>query len=118
MRSDDFYKDLPILNRFLDVTNVTHYREIPDDWDIAVSDIVNSTKAIEEGKYKEVNTTGASIINSTLDLCKPLEIPYLFGGDGAIVCAPESQNKKIEKLLFLHKLRVKKDYKTYPANTT
>ncbi len=110
MHSDDFYKDLPILNRFLDVTNIAHYREIPDEWDIAVSDIVNSTKAIQEGKYKEVNTTGASIINSALDLCKPLEIPYLFGGDGAILCAPKSQNQKIEKILFLHKNHAKQKY--------
>lgn len=110
MQSDDFYKDLPILNRFLDVTNIAHYREIPDNWDVAVSDIVNSTKEIQEGKYKEVNTTGASIINSALDLCKPLEVPYLFGGDGAILCTPNSQNNKIEKLLFLHKRHSKEKY--------
>ena len=39
---------------------------IPNDWLMIVTDIIGSTKAIESGRYKEVNTLGAA---STLPAC-------------------------------------------------
>ncbi|KAF0138287.1 MAG: hypothetical protein FD122_3825, partial [Stygiobacter sp.] len=50
----------------------------------------NSTKAIERGEYKEVNLIGASTIIAILNLKKSFSLPFIFGGDGAVICIPES----------------------------
>jgi hypothetical protein len=51
--------------------------------------VVNSTIAIEEGRYKNVNTVGVSVIAAVRNAVRPLEVPYVFGGDGALVCVPD-----------------------------
>ena len=40
----------------------TSYRPIPDDWTIGFADVIGSTKAIKEGRYKAVNMVGAGVI--------------------------------------------------------
>lgn len=55
-----------------------------------VTDVIGSTKAIEAGRYKHVNGVGVASIVALLNALKPLKIPYVFGGDGATTCIPES----------------------------
>ena len=57
-----FFEALPVLRRFEDTTDPTNYLPLPDDWYIAITDVRNSTIAIEEGRYKEVNAMGAIAI--------------------------------------------------------
>ena len=54
MNSAPFYRTLPVADAFIDVTETTRYRPLPSDWHVAVADIVDSTGAIERGKYREV----------------------------------------------------------------
>ena len=55
----------------------------PDDWHIGVSDVTNSTRAIEEGRYKAVNVAGAATISAVANALQG-ELPlFVFGGDGA-----------------------------------
>ena len=61
---------------------------IPDDWLIIATDIIGSTKAIESGRYKEVNTLGAASIIQMINACKPHRIAYQFGGDGSLLAVP------------------------------
>ncbi|MFO7538550.1 MAG: DUF3095 domain-containing protein [Chloroflexota bacterium] len=88
MSGPDFYQDLPILEEFTAVTELAHYQPIPDDWSIVVADVRHSTQAIEKGLYKAVNIIGASVIIGVLNLAKPTAVPFVFGGDGAILCLP------------------------------
>lgn len=88
--SDRFYQDLPPFTQFSSLVDETHYAELPDDWYVALTDIQGSTKAIQEGRYKDVNTVGAASIMAILNAVRPLAIPYVFGGDGTTVCVPES----------------------------
>lgn len=60
--SDDFYRNLPGFNEFPNVTDLSLYRPLPDDWCIVITDIKGSTKAIEDGRYKDVNMMGAACI--------------------------------------------------------
>jgi hypothetical protein len=53
-----------------------------------VADVRHSTQAIEKGLYKAVNIIGASVIIGVLNLAKPTAVPFVFGGDGAILCLP------------------------------
>jgi len=56
---------------------------LPDDWSIGVADIVESTKAIAEARYKAVNMAGASVIAAVANALEGREFPFVFGGDGA-----------------------------------
>jgi hypothetical protein len=56
---------------------------LPDDWSIGVADIVESTKAIAQARYKAVNMAGASVIAAVANALEGREFPFVFGGDGA-----------------------------------
>ena len=83
-----FLSDLPIFTEFEDVANLTRYRPLPEGWVLAVADVVSSTKAIAEGKYKSVNMAGASVITAVLNALGDSNFPFVFGGDGAVIAVP------------------------------
>lgn len=90
-KGNDFFTSLPAISRFDAVMNDTAYRPLPDDWLIATSDIVGSTKSIEAGRYKAVNMAGASVISAILNaLGDHHHYPFVFGGDGAAVAVPRA----------------------------
>ena len=84
----NFYQKLSALESFNEITNPAIYTQIPDDWYLLVSDVIGSRKAIQDGKYKEVNTIGASCIVAVLNELDTTELPFVFGGDGASICVP------------------------------
>jgi hypothetical protein len=88
MSNENFYSNLPVLDDFTAVTDLGNYQPLPEDWWIVVADIANSTGAIRSGMYKAVNLLGVSVITSVVNLANPLLIPYIFGGDGAVMCVP------------------------------
>jgi len=88
MHTDEFFKQLPVLQTFDEVCKLNNYQKIPDDWYVIVADVVNSTEAIQSGKYKAVNFVGVSVIAGILNIAKNEELPYMFGGDGASLCIP------------------------------
>jgi hypothetical protein len=87
--TEAFYAQLPAFDHFDGVTDPVHYRPLPEDWWLATSDVTNSTKAIEAGRYKAVNMAGASVISAILNALGHREVPFVFGGDGALVAVPE-----------------------------
>ena len=56
---------------------------VPDDWYVAVSDVVGSRKAIAAGRYKAVNMAGVAMISAVMNALDSRDIPFVFGGDGA-----------------------------------
>jgi hypothetical protein len=94
---DDFYTKITNLPEFSMVCNLSNYRELPNDWYIIVADVTNSTVAIKAGKYKAVNLIGVSVISSILNISKPHDIPYIFGGDGASLCIPKKLSLRSKK---------------------
>lgn len=85
IESKSFYEKLVPFSLFSEVANPEHYRELPSDWWVVVTDIAGSTKAIEENRYKDVNLLGASSIVAVLNRLKGKEVPFVFGGDGATI---------------------------------
>ena len=51
-------------------------------------DVRDSTAAIESGRYKNVNTLGAAFITAMLNAAGETQIPFVFEGDGAMLCVP------------------------------
>jgi len=88
--SADFYASLDPFIEFDDFLDFTAYRPVPDDWVVMAGDIIGSTQAIAEGRYKAVNMVGAAVITAVLNACPRLELPFSFGGDGGVVMVPES----------------------------
>jgi hypothetical protein len=81
--SDTFYSSIPVFRGFSSLMDPALYSALPDDWSIGVADIVESTKAIAEARYKAVNMAGASVIAAVANALEGREFPFVFGGDGA-----------------------------------
>jgi hypothetical protein len=81
--SDIFYGSIPVFRGFSSLMDPALYSPLPDAWSIGVADIVESTKAIAEARYKTVNMAGAAVIASVTNALEGREFPFVFGGDGA-----------------------------------
>jgi hypothetical protein len=81
--SDTFYSSIPVFRGFARLMDPALYSPLPDDWTIGVADIVESTKAIAEARYKAVNMAGAAVIAAVTNALDGREFPFVFGGDGA-----------------------------------
>lgn len=57
----------------------------PADCWLVCADVRGSTRAIAEGRYKEVNLAGAACITAVLNACGRADLPFVFGGDGAML---------------------------------
>jgi hypothetical protein len=79
----DFYDRLPIFEGFANIMDPARYRPLPDDWLVGLTDVVSSTSAIGAGRYKAVNTAGASVIAAVSNALEGRKFPFVFGGDGA-----------------------------------
>jgi len=88
MTSKGFYAGLPVFTDFRDVGRPQNFRLLPEDWHVVMSDVRNSTIAIQSGSYKNVNTLGAATITAVLNAAGDTEIPFVFEGDGSVLCVP------------------------------
>lgn len=97
--SAHFYRDLPEVLRFADVVDERNYTAVPADWDVVMTDIRDSTKAIEAGLYRHVNALGASGIIALRNALPDVELPFVFGGDGATVLTPSAMRQTVRSTL-------------------
>jgi len=81
--SEAFYGSVPVFRGFGSLMDPALYSPLPDDWSIGIADIVESTKAIADKRYKAVNMAGAAVIASVTNALEGREFPFVFGGDGA-----------------------------------
>jgi hypothetical protein len=81
--TDVFYGSIPVFRGFTSLMDPALYSPLPDDWMIGVADIVESTKAIANQRYKAVNMAGAAVIAAVTNALEGREFPFVFGGDGA-----------------------------------
>ncbi|HEY9883062.1 MAG TPA: DUF3095 family protein, partial [Thermosynechococcaceae cyanobacterium] len=100
MLTETFYADLAPLKQFLEITKPENFRSVPNDWYVVVTDIVESTKAIEEGRYKDINLLGACSIIAVLNVAQKIDIPFVFGGDGASIVIPPTLYAGTKKALL------------------
>jgi hypothetical protein len=91
-RTTDFYARLPTVDSFARLTDPKVYAALPDRWVLGLSDVVQSTRAIENGRYKAVNTAGAAVIAAIANaIGAAIDFPFSFGGDGASFAVPPEQ---------------------------
>jgi hypothetical protein len=80
---DDFYANLPTFRDFTGVMEPSLFKPLPDGWMIGTADVVQSTRAIADNRYKAVNMAGAAVIVAVTNALHDREFPFVFGGDGA-----------------------------------
>ena len=88
--SAHFYRDLPALPSLEAALDTAAQADVPDDWHYVVADVVQSTQAIAAGAYKQVNTVGVACIAALANMDRSLQLPFVFGGDGATFAVPDS----------------------------
>jgi Protein of unknown function (DUF3095) len=81
--SDDFYRTAPTFRDFRLVADEFSFSPLPEDWLIGVADVEQSTKAIQDNRYKAVNMAGAAVIAAIANAVGGRDFPFVFGGDGA-----------------------------------
>jgi hypothetical protein len=97
--SDSLYGTIPVFRGFDRVMDPGLYSPLPDDWSIGIADIVESTKAIAQARYKAVNMAGAAVIAAVTNALEGREFPFVFGGDGAsFAVAPDDLERAREAL--------------------
>jgi hypothetical protein len=81
--TEDFYRTAPTFSDFRRVADDLCFIPLPDNWLVGVADVQQSTKAIQENRYKAVNMAGAAVIAAIANALGGREFPFVFGGDGA-----------------------------------
>jgi hypothetical protein len=103
--SEDFYREMTSFSKFSGVVNDAHFHTVPSDWKVVITDVKGSTKAIEAGRYKDVNTVGAAAIACVQNVMGNIDLPFVFGGDGATFLVPSSHFDAVkEELVALQHL--------------
>lgn len=85
-----FFAELPELSDFAEVTDPKAYADAPVSWQVVLTDVRGSTRAIESGRYRDVNALGVASIVAVCNALPNVELPYVFGGDGATLLIPRS----------------------------
>ncbi len=97
--SDSFYGSIPVFRGFASLMDPALYSPLPDDWSIGLADIVESTTAIAQARYKAVNMAGAAVIAAVTNALQGREFPFVFGGDGAsFAVSPDDLDRAREAL--------------------
>lgn len=99
MSHADFFQRLRPFRNFLDFAAPKHYADAPSDWQLLITDVVNSTEAIRSGRYKSVNMVGAASIAAVVNALGTQEIPFSFGGDGATALLPPASLEPAKQAL-------------------
>lgn len=86
--SENFYTGIPVFRGFARVADRERYLPLPNDWLIGLADVTDSTKAVQEKRYKAVNMAGAAVIVAMTNALRHQEFPFVFGGDGASFAVP------------------------------
>ena len=110
MSGAGFYPGIESFDDFTEIADGGHYRTAPESWYVIITDVEGSTRAIAEGRYKEVNMIGAACINAVLNVTPNGEIPYMFGGDGASLLVPEEYLDECKRVLLAVRRLAESDF--------
>lgn len=83
-----FFNDLPAMKAYDQIGDASFYQTVPSDWQLVMTDVINSTAAIQDGRYKEVNISGALAAIAVANHLGGLDYPFVFGGDGMTLLLP------------------------------
>lgn len=113
----NFYNSLPTevlpLSRLYLQNNRFH--DVPGDWNILITDILNSSSAVANGDHQSVNLIATGSIVAVLNIAHSydLEVPFFFGGDGATFIIPSSMMDDTIAALQVYQANVKEEFNLF-----
>ena len=113
MPAVNFYKDIkPLKLPVAEVFQPHHFRDVPLDWFVVISDVKNSTEAVNAGRHNDVNLVAAGSLVVALNIAKArnIQIPFFFGGDGGTLLVPEQLLNEILVGLSRHNVNSIKNF--------
>lgn len=91
--------DLEPFDRFEQVVDEGVFSPVDTASVVGLSDVVDSTGAIADGRYKAVNMAGAAVISAVMNALGHRAFPFVFGGDGASFVVGRDERTAAEKAL-------------------
>jgi hypothetical protein len=112
--NDLFYSRLPVNEISLsDLLTEDHlFFKVPSNWYVVVTDIKDSTAALNRGLHETVNLVATGCIVAVLNIAYKagLSIPFFFGGDGASFILPPSIVDMVMKSLLVHRQNTQQNF--------
>jgi Protein of unknown function (DUF3095) len=106
INNDLFYSRLPVNEIPLcDLLMEEHlFFAIPGNWHVIITDVKNSTAAIQGGMHETINLVATGSIVAVLNIAykSNLTVPFFFGGDGASIIIPPTLLESTMKALQKH----------------
>lgn len=113
-KNDLFYSRLPVNEIPLsDLLTEEHlFFRVPENWYVIITDIKNSTIAIQQGLHETINLVATGSIVAILNIAykADLTVPFFFGGDGATFIIPPSIFDASINALLLHRKNIKNTF--------
>ena len=107
LNNDLFYSRLPVNEIPLgDLLMEEHlFYKIPPNWHVVITDIKNSTAAIQNGFHETINLIATGSIVAVLNIAfkANLTVPFFFGGDGASMIIPPAYLDTVMHALLKHR---------------
>lgn len=112
---NDLIKQSKSLKDLLDLE--TNFQTIPTSWFVVITDVEESTLAVQNGLHNEVNLAAIGSIIAVLNEIKKnyegTKTPYFFGGDGATFIIPKNVHDAVLKVLNNHSQNIRKSLGLY-----
>lgn len=107
MDTSRYFTDLPVHRKPVSeiLADPGLFADVPDDWQVILSDVRGSTQALNDGRHQVVNLVATGSIIAALNIAhrSGLVLPFFFGGDGATLVAPATLAGAIEQALLVHR---------------
>ncbi len=114
VNNDLFYTRLPINEISLsDLLSEEHlFFKVPANWHVLITDVKNSTAAINNGLHETINLVATGSIVALLNIAYKANIsfPFFFGGDGATFIIPPTLLQPAMDALLQHKENTKNNF--------
>ena len=114
INNDLFYSRLPVNEIPLsDLLTEEHlFYKIPVNWYVVITDVKNSTAAIQQGLHETINLVATGSIVALLNIAfkSQLTVPFFFGGDGASFIIPPTLLDTTMHALLQHKENTKNNF--------
>lgn len=113
MHTTSFYKDLPSYQvSTADIFQDTRFVTVPDDWEIIVADVKDSSRAVSDGRHNDVNLVAGGSAIAVLNVAHKygIEIPFFYGGDGVTFIVPPTLLKPALAALTAHIANASKNF--------
>jgi hypothetical protein len=113
MNESNFYRDLPPLKLpVASLFSASYFSDVPAGWQVIISDVKNSTQAVNAGRHNDVNLVAAGSLIAGLNVAKrhKIEVPFFFGGDGSTLLVPEQIHAETMAGLAAHNRNITRNF--------